>query len=98
MPLSAPIELLKLSALTRRPLERIKQPALIMHSVNDHTCPARKNVSYLMQHLGSTQKRAVMLDQSFHVITVDSDKDRVVSEVHGFANQFRAPDRKSRTA
>ena len=98
MPLSAPIELLKLSALVRGPLDRIKQPALIMHSVNDHTCPQPKNVRYLMQHLGSIQKRAVMLDQSFHVITVDSDKDRVVSEVMGFANQFRARRRESATA
>jgi carboxylesterase len=91
MPLSAPLELLKLSAIVRARLERIQQPALIMHSINDHTCPAQKNVDYLMQHLGSVQKRAVMLDQSFHVITVDSDKDRVASEVLGFANQFRAP-------
>jgi carboxylesterase len=91
MPLSAPIELLKLSAIVRAPLGRIKQPALIMHSINDHTCPPQKNVDYLMRHLGSAQKRAVMLDQSFHVITVDSDKDRVASEVLGFANQFRAP-------
>ena len=94
MPLSAPIELLKLSAIVRAPLERIKQPALIMHSINDHTCPQQKNVDYLMQHLGSAQKRAVILDQSFHVITVDSDKDRVVSEVLSFASQFRAPHRR----
>ena len=95
MPLSAPIELLKLSAFVRGPLDRIKQPALIMHSVNDHTCPARKNVDYLMRHVGSVQKRAVMLDQSYHVITVDSDKDRIVSEVVGFADQFRAAHRTS---
>jgi carboxylesterase len=95
MPLSAPMELLKLSAIVRRQLQRIHQPALIMHSVNDHTCPAAKNVNYLMQHLGSIEKRAVMLDQSFHVITVDSDKDRVASEVLGFTNQFRAPHRRS---
>lgn len=98
MPLSAPIELLKLSAIVRGPLDRIKQPALIMHSINDHTCPPRKNVDYLMQHLGCAQKRAVMLDSSFHVITVDSDRDRVVSEVLGFAKQFRAPHRRSANA
>ncbi len=95
MPLSAPIELLKLSSIVRARLGRIKQPVLIMHSINDHTCPAQKNVGYVMQHLGSAQKRAVMLDQSFHVITVDSDKDRIVSEVLGFASQFRTPERRT---
>jgi carboxylesterase len=98
MPLSAPIELLKLSAIVRARLDRIKQPALIVHSTNDHTCPEQKNVDYLMQHLGSAQKRAVILDQSFHVITVDSDKDRVASEVLGFANQFHAPERRAANA
>jgi carboxylesterase len=95
MPLSAPMELLKLSRIVRRQLPRIKQPTLIMHSVNDHTCPSAKNVNYLMQHLGSAAKRAVMLDQSYHVITVDSDKDRVATEVLDFASQFRAAQRRS---
>jgi carboxylesterase len=95
MPLSAPIELLRLSAIVRPRLERIKQPALIMHGRLDHTCPAEKNVDYLMRHLGSAQKRAVILEQSFHVITVDSEKERVSSEVTGFVSQFRAPSRKS---
>lgn len=98
MPLSAPIELLKLSAIVRARLSRIKQPALIMHSINDHTCPEQKNVRYLMQHLGSAEKRAVILDQSFHVITVDSDKDRVVAEVLGFANRFRSHERRTANA
>jgi carboxylesterase len=89
MPLCGPIELLKLSAIVRARLDRIRQPALIMHSINDHTCPAKKNVDYLMQRLGSARKRAVMLDESYHVITVDSDKDRIVTEVLGFAEQFR---------
>jgi carboxylesterase len=89
MPLSAPIELLKLSAIARSALGRIRQPSLIIHSINDHTCPAKKNVDYLMQRLGSAQKRAVMLEESYHVITVDNDKDRIVSEVMGFMDQFR---------
>jgi carboxylesterase len=95
MPLNAPNELLKLSALVRARLGRIEQPALIMHSIGDHTCPARKNVDYVMQHISSAQKRAVMLDQSYHVITVDSEKDRVASEVLAFANQFRAAERRT---
>jgi len=98
MPLSAPIELLRLSAIVRAHLQRIRQPTLIMHSINDHTCPAKKNVDYLMQHLGSAQKRAVMLEESYHVITVDSDKERIATEVLGFAEQFRAHHQRSAIA
>ena len=95
MPLSAPLELLKLSALVRRRLARVHQPALIMHGRRDHTCPCEKNVEYLMERLGSAHKRAIILEESFHVITVDSDKDRVASEVIDFAAQFRSPERRS---
>jgi carboxylesterase len=89
MPLTAPISLLELSAIVRPMLPRITQPALIMHARNDHTCPMQKNVGYLMRNLGSRQKRALELEDSYHVITVDSEKDRVANEVVNFVAQFR---------
>jgi esterase/lipase len=49
----------------------------------------RKNVSFVMKHLGSAEKRAIELEESFHIITVDSEKDRVVSEVAEFVERFR---------
>ena len=89
MPLSAPMKLLDLSALVRPMLSRITQPALVMHARRDHTCPMRKNVDYVMKHLGSVEKRAVELEDSYHVITVDSDKERIVDEVTAFVERFR---------
>ncbi len=94
MPLSAPMKLLDLSALVRPMLARITQPALVMHARRDHTCPMRKNVDYVMKHLGSAEKRAVELDESYHVITVDSEKERVVDEVAGFVERFRVAPQK----
>jgi carboxylesterase len=89
MPLAAPIELLKLSALVRQELPKVLQPTLIIHSALDHVCPCDRNVKYLMEHLGSRQKRSLILKESFHVITVDSEKQRVADEVIAFAMQFR---------
>jgi carboxylesterase len=90
MPLSAVLELLKLSAAVRPRLNRVSQPALVIHSRRDHTCPMRRNVDFLMRHLGSAQKRAVILEESFHVITVDSEKERVASEVIDFVSTLRS--------
>jgi carboxylesterase len=90
MPLSSPIHLLGLSAQVRRMLPRITQPALVIHAKDDHTCPMKRNVNYLMKHLGSKEKRAVRLDESFHVITVDSERERVAAEVIEFVSQFGA--------
>lgn len=90
MPLRAVFELLDLSAAVRPRLNRITQPALVIHSRRDHTCPIRRNVDFLLAHLGGTHKRAVELDKSFHVITVDSERNRVADEVVEFVTAFRA--------
>jgi carboxylesterase len=96
-PLSAPIGLMELNRIVRRRLPRITQPALVVHARNDHTCPMDRNLNYVMKHLGSAQKRAVILEESFHVITVDSEKERVAEEVSGFVGQFRQTPRQSAT-
>ncbi len=89
MPLSAVFEMLNLSAAVRPRLYRVIQPALIIHSRRDHTCPMRRNVDFVLGHLGSAQKRAVILEESFHVVTVDSERERVASEVIDFVSAFR---------
>jgi carboxylesterase len=94
MPLSAPLKLLDLSAVVKPMLSRITQPALVMHARRDHTCPIRKNVDYLMKHLGSAEKRAIELDESYHVITVDSEKERLADEVGEFVERFRVAPQK----
>jgi carboxylesterase len=88
MPLRAALSLNQLMRMLRPRLSEIVQPALIIHSRRDHTCPYEKNVGFLMSHLGSQEKRTVTLEESYHVITVDSEKERVASEVSAFAMQF----------
>ena len=94
MPVSAPLKLLDLSAIVRPMLPRITQPALVIHARRDHTCPMRKNVGYVMKYLGSAEKRAIELEDSYHVITVDSEKERVASEVAEFVERFRVAPQK----
>jgi carboxylesterase len=89
MPLSAPLKLLDLSAVVKPMLQKIAQPALVIHARNDHTCPMRRNLSYVMRHLGSVEKRAIELSDSYHVITVDSEKEFVAGEVAEFVDRFR---------
>ena len=89
MPLSAALNLIELSDQVRQKLGEVLQPALVIHSRRDHTCPFEKNVDFVMGRLGSARKRAVTLDESYHVITVDSEKDRVVEEILAFGEQFR---------
>ncbi len=96
MPLSAVFELLELSASVRPRLGRITQPALVIHSRRDHVCPASRNVEFVLARLGSAQKRAVYLDESFHVVTVDSERARVAAELVDFVSSFRSGARSAR--
>jgi carboxylesterase len=92
MPLSAALSLCELSALMRPQLGRLAQPTMIIHSRPDHTCPFDKNVEFLMANLGSVRKRLTVLEDSYHVISVDTDKERVAAEVAGFIREVFSAD------
>jgi carboxylesterase len=89
MPLRAALNLLELSDLVRPKVPELVQPAMIIHSRLDHVCPFRKNVEFLMSRLGSPEKRLVTLEESFHVISVDSERERIAQETLDFISQFR---------
>lgn len=89
IPLSAALNLVELSDEVRARLTELMQPTLVIHSRRDHTCPFDKNADFLMRNLGSNEKRLVSLDESFHVITVDSERERVTQEILDFIAPLR---------
>jgi carboxylesterase len=91
--LGAALSLVELSDRMRPRLGEVVQPTLLIHSRRDHTCPYDRNVNLVMRHLGSVDKRALALEESYHVITVDSEKDRVAQETLDFIAPFRTPAR-----
>ena len=98
MPLGAALSLVELSDRMRPRLSEVVQPALVIHSRRDHTCPHDRNVDFVMGRLGSTEKHSIALDESYHVIAVDSEKDRVAQETHAFVSQFGNRERLSANA
>jgi carboxylesterase len=89
MPLSAALNLIELSDCVRPVLPELIQPTLLIHSRQDHTCPFDANAEFVMGRIGAVEKRAVVLEESYHVITVDSEKDVVARETLDFVLQFR---------
>lgn len=89
MPLGAALSLVELSERIRPRLGEVVQPTLLIHSRRDHTCPFERNVDFVMGHLGSAEKRMIALEESYHVIAVDSEKHRVAEETLEFVAQFR---------
>jgi carboxylesterase len=83
VPLRALLNLMHLQRFAWTAAPALRQPALVMHAANDHTCPL-DGARALFARIGSTDKRLVVLDRCFHVVTVDCERDRVLAELDGF--------------
>ncbi|MCG8603395.1 alpha/beta fold hydrolase [bacterium] len=82
-PLYAVDQLFRLAAHVRDDLSEVHQPILIIHSKNDHTIPITSS-ELVFNSVSSADKRKVDLEESYHVITVDVEKERVWNEVWEF--------------
>lgn len=82
-PTACVISLLDYMAHVRADLPKIRMPALIMQSRQDHTVHPG-NGQVIHDELGSTDKELVYLENSYHVLPLDYDKETVFEKVHGF--------------
>jgi carboxylesterase len=76
MPLGGILELLALQQVIRGELDRVRQPALLLHGRADHSVPIAGLIR-LRQRLGSRTVEAHVLPRSWHVVTLDYDRDEV---------------------
>jgi carboxylesterase len=83
LPVKAAWQLSKLWALTNADLARLTQPLLVMTSRDDHVVEP-ENSERLMTGSGSTDKRQVWLEDSFHVATLDNDLPVIIAESLAF--------------
>ncbi len=67
-------EVLKLAKIVRKNLKKVNQPQLLFKSKEDHVVPG-KNVDYTMDRISSSQKIVYWLSNSYHVATMDFEKD-----------------------
>jgi len=82
VPLRALTELVRLQRRVRRRLPLVRQPVLVIHGRQDHTCPMA-NVEMLERGLGGPVQVRV-LPESFHIISVDVERERVAALVGDF--------------
>ena len=87
-PLANLYQLHLLAKVIKKELPSVKNPILIIHArEDDMTSP--KNAEYIYNRIASVNKFLVLLDNSYHMITIDKDKDRVSEEVIKFLNNSR---------
>lgn len=87
VPVPAIKEIYSLLAVTRDLLPRVKCPALVIHSREDHVVPP-VNGRTIASHIGSARSELLWLDNSYHVATIDNDKDRICAEIDRFISSI----------
>jgi len=73
--------------LAMKEFSAVRTPIIIIHAREDDMT-SLKNSRYVYDHIGSTQKLLVILENSYHMITIDKDKDRVATELINFFNKL----------
>ncbi|KUL49893.1 MULTISPECIES: alpha/beta hydrolase [unclassified Streptomyces] len=68
-------------------LPQVTQPLLLLHSPRDHVVPAADSARVLGR-VSSTDVTEILLEQSYHVATLDHDADRIFEASHAFVSRL----------
>jgi carboxylesterase len=82
-PTACVLSLLELAGVVRADLPRASAPALLVFSRADKLADAAEG-EWVRAHLGSRDKRLVLLEQSSHIVCADCERERVLAEVRQF--------------
>ena len=83
VPVPAIRHLYALMSVTSELLPRITCPLLIFQSRDDHVV-VPDNGPYILEHAGAEEKRLVWLEESYHVATLDNDRELIAEEMLAF--------------
>ena len=83
VPVPAIRHLYALMVATRELLPRVVCPTLVFQSRDDHVV-APENAPYIVEHVGAEDKQLIWLDESYHVATLDNDKELIARETLQF--------------
>lgn len=78
----------RMIASVKKSLPRITAPAIIIHAVEDEVASPRSAL-YIASHIGSSTVESVMLHNSYHMITVDNDREQVSADTIRFFDSAR---------
>jgi len=87
VPLHSAHSLRNFFRLVDRELPQVTQPLLLLHSAQDHVVPPADSARVLSR-VSSTDVTEILLEQSYHVATLDHDADRIFEESFAFIGRL----------
>ena len=67
----------------KKSIAKVTAPAIIIHAEEDDVSSPR-NAHFVHDHIGSSRKELVILHNSYHMITVDNDREQVANDTIRF--------------
>ncbi|KKI90473.1 monoacylglycerol lipase [Bacillus sp. SA1-12] len=83
VPIQSIHELQTLMGKTPKILPNITNSILCFKSAEDHVVPPQ-NTDYILVNIASAKKEAVILYHSYHVASMDHDKEKIIMKTHTF--------------
>lgn len=90
MPVRALASLVDLWGVTRAELAAVRAPILLLRSATDHVVEP-VNARLLLEGVSSTDVTERVLPESYHVATLDNDRETIFAESLAFARRLAAP-------
>ncbi|MEU4352600.1 alpha/beta fold hydrolase [Streptomyces sp. NPDC023838] len=87
VPLHAAYSLRRFFHLVDRELPQVTQPMLLLHSPQDHVVPPADSAR-ILSRVSSTDVTEILLEQSYHVATLDHDAERIFEESYAFIGRL----------
>ncbi len=73
----------QLAAYAKQSVAKVKSDTLVIHAIDDETA-SPKAAEHVWNHVGAAHKRQIYLDNSYHIITLDNERDLVARETAAF--------------
>ena len=86
LPMNHIYQAMRLIRHVKRNLGRIDAPALVVHAIDDDISSV-KSADFVAEHIGSREVRKIFLDDSYHIVTMDNERELVVRETRNFIQE-----------
>ncbi|MDX5577061.1 alpha/beta hydrolase [Streptomyces griseus] len=87
VPLHSAHSLRKFLRLVDGELPQVTQPVVLLHSPQDHVVPPADSTR-ILGRISSTDVSEILLEQSYHVATLDHDAERIFDESYRFIGRL----------
>jgi carboxylesterase len=89
LPLSGMHQAYRMIDAVRRDIGQVTAASLVLHAIDDDVASTR-SAEFVARHVNAREVRTVLYRDSYHILTMDNDRDEVAAETIGFFRRHGA--------